>query len=142
MSDVRYWPRTGRGYTIPMTGLPPQAGAPMVLACFHFSWWTFGLALCVCVVFAYAAFKNRTLGWAIKRFRSMMRAGTLSARPRYYRNRFIYDVPAGDLDFDDPLKEPELDGADERDDKGTPGKGPGPTRKADDASRRQDLRTA
>lgn len=94
-----YWPRTGRTYRIPGTPLPPQAGAPMVLALFHFSWWTVGIALAVCAVFGYAAYKNRTIAWALRRLRSKMRSGVLAARPRLYRQRFTYDQQLSDIDF-------------------------------------------
>jgi hypothetical protein len=95
----RSWPRTGKAYRIPGTPLPPQAGAPMVLALFHFSWWTVGIALAVCAVFGYASYKNRTILWAIRRLRSKMRSGVLAARPRFYRQRFTFDQPLAELDF-------------------------------------------
>lgn len=98
--SLNYWPRTGRHYTIPFTRLPPQAGAPMIICLFHFKLWTVGLALAICAVFAYATFKNRTMTWAYRRLRSKLRSGVLSARPRYYRQRFTFDQPMGEVDFD------------------------------------------
>lgn len=94
-----YWPRTGKSYRIPGTPLPPQAGAPMVLALFHFSWWTLAIAFGVCALFGYAAYKNRTILWALRRLRSKMRSGIVAARPRFYRQRFTFDQQLGDIDF-------------------------------------------
>lgn len=71
----------------------------MVLALFHFSWWTVGIALAVCAVFGYASYKNRTILWAIRRLRSKMRSGVLAARPRFYRQRFTFDQRLDELDF-------------------------------------------
>ncbi len=71
----------------------------MVLALFHFSWWTLAIAFGVCAVFAYASYKNRTLVWALRRLRSKMRSGGVVARPRFYRQRFTFDQQLSDIDF-------------------------------------------
>ena len=97
--STSYWPRTGKSYRIPGTPLPPQAGAPMVLALLYFSWWTRVIAIAVCAIFGYASYKNRTILWALRRLRSKMRSGVIAARPRFYRQRFTFDQQLGDIDF-------------------------------------------
>lgn len=81
------WTQAVRGVHLLWFPIPAYSALPILMWVMHARLWTFVLALTVCAVLAILKTKGRTVAWVIRRLRSRMRAGTVFARPIWFRRR-------------------------------------------------------
>lgn len=81
------WTQASRSTHFLWFPVPASSSVPMLLFLLHISWWTFFLAIFVCIGVAVLRSKGRTAAWVFRRIKGKIGGGVMYSRPLWYRRR-------------------------------------------------------
>lgn len=82
------WVRSAESPGLPYTRFPAYCAFPILLCLVHPRLWTLGLAFVVIVAQGYLYRKGYTLAWFMRRTRTKLYGGRITARPIWMIRRF------------------------------------------------------
>jgi len=83
------WIEASRTPKVPGTNAHASAFTPIIFLIAKISWFTLGIVMAVVVCIAYLSIKGREVTWLVRKGKSSLRGGKVSARPFYYRRRAL-----------------------------------------------------
>lgn len=92
------WIEASRSPLIPGTRAHASAITPLVLFLVHIAWWTLGVVMSVVITLAILNSRGITMSWLLRRQKSRLRGGRLSARPVFYRRRLLQSQSIAQMD--------------------------------------------